>query len=70
MGLNVWDESGKLSCCLKYRTGLRLEALTDKLQTYGIAVRPAFGLDRHVRVSVGLPEANEHFVVAMEKILQ
>ena len=31
---------------------------------------PPLILDRHVRVSVGLPEANERFVAALEDILE
>ena len=37
----------------------------------GVIVRPVggYGLPRHLRVSVGLPEENRRFVEALERVL-
>ncbi len=42
-----------------------------RLLRYGVIVRPleAYGLKRHLRVSVGLKEENERFIEALEKVL-
>ena len=69
LGLNVWDSQANF-VMFEVPEKMTAEGLTDKLQSYGVSVRPAFGLDRHVRVSVGLPEANECFVSAVEDILE
>ncbi|WP_372964026.1 histidinol-phosphate transaminase [Marinobacter sp.] len=42
------------------------------LLSHGVIVRPVagYGMPRHLRVSVGLPEENERFLVALSKALQ
>ncbi|MEA3586959.1 histidinol-phosphate transaminase [Pseudidiomarina sp. 1APP75-27a] len=43
----------------------------DKLLHEGVIVRPVagYGLPRHLRVSIGMPEENEAFITAMRKLL-
>lgn len=69
LGLNVWNSQANF-VMFEVPEKMTAEGLTDELQSYGVSVRPAFGLDRHVRVSVGLPEANECFVAAMKDMLR
>ena len=42
----------------------------DSLLQKGVIVRPmhAFGLNEHIRISVGLPEENERFIKALTEI--
>jgi histidinol-phosphate aminotransferase len=46
--------------------------LYERLLREGVIVRPmgGYGLDAHVRVSVGLPEENERFVKALRRLLE
>ena len=45
--------------------------LASQMAEYGIWVGSGsrFGLNYSIRVSIGLPEANEKFVASLEKIL-
>ena len=69
LGLNVWSSQANF-VMFEVPEGMTAQGVTNKLEPHGVSVRPAFGLDRHVRVSVGLPEANERFVGAMQEILE
>lgn len=48
------------------------ETVYQKLLYEGVIVRPlmAYGLPRHVRVSIGTPEENDRFLRAMQKVLK
>ena len=43
----------------------------ERLLRLGVIVRPmnGYGLPRHVRISVGLPEENRKLIEALEKVL-
>lgn len=50
-------------------TGWNAETLSARLLEQGIIVRPAFDLPQHLRVTVGLPELNNAFIAALNKLL-
>jgi histidinol-phosphate aminotransferase len=45
------------------------EVIAHLLQE-AIIVRPAFGLDNHIRLSIGTPEQNSRFIAALAAVLQ
>lgn len=51
--------------------GDHAQAVYQSLLTQGVIVRPVagYGMPRHLRVSVGLPEENERFIQALEQSL-
>ena len=69
MGLRVWDSQTNFML-FEVPTGLVAAELADKLLEHGIMVRPAFGLDNHLRVSVALPEANRYFLDTMKQLVE
>lgn len=68
LGLRVWPSQANF-VLFEVPSGFTPDELTTKLQDYNVMVRPAFGLNNHLRVSVALPEANEAFVAAMKAIV-
>ena len=46
-----------------------LDPWADKLEERNILVRPAFDLPGHLRVTVGLPVANQAFVEALATLM-
>lgn len=68
LSLTVWPSQANF-VLFEVPSGFTPEVLTDKLQDYNVMVRPAFGLTNHLRVSIGLPEANRAFLKAIEDIL-
>jgi len=68
LGLTVWPSQANFfvfECPASHNP----EQLSEKLLEHNIMVRPAFGLNNHLRVSVGVPEANKDFLEAMKTIL-
>ena len=68
LGIKVWPSEANF-VLFEVPEGFSAEGLTQRLQDHNLMVRPAFGLDNHLRVSVALPEANEAFITAMKAIL-
>ncbi len=54
------------------RTPLHAQEMAEKLEPYGVMVRPqhAAGLDNCIRVTMGTREANETFIGALEAVLR
>ena len=46
------------------------QAIIDGLMAEAIIVRPAFGLDNHIRLSVGSPEQNERLIETLTAVLR
>jgi len=67
LGVKVWPSQGNF-IMFKSPAGTA-EECTQQLLERGIMVRPAFGLDDCIRVSMGLEEGNEAFIEAMKEIL-
>lgn len=68
MGLKVWPSEANFVLFEVPEDRVAAE-LSDKLLEHQVMVRPAFGLDHHLRVSVALPEANEAFINAMKALI-
>ncbi len=65
LGLEVWPSESNF---VLFKCPVPAMDWAQKLEGYGILVRPAFGLPDHLRVTVGLPEANQAFVDALAEI--
>ena len=68
MGLKVWPSQANF-VLFEVPSTHTPQNLVEALQTHEVLVRPAFGLDNHLRVSVGLPEGNERFLGALKSSL-
>ena len=68
MGLAYIPSAGNFVCVDVARDAA---AIYDALLYEGVIVRPVanYGMPQHLRVTVGLPEENERFIKALEKIL-
>lgn len=68
LNIRYWSPAANF---VLFETRFPAEELTEKMMTYGILVRPQHksGLRCGIRVSVGIREANEAFIGALEKIL-
>lgn len=68
LGLEYIPSAGNFICVDLQRSG---EAIYKKLLHEGVIVRPVanYGLPNHLRITVGLPEENEKFLQALEKVL-
>ena len=68
LAIKVWPSEANFLVfeCLE---GHSPEDLSAYLLENNIMVRPAFGLSNHLRVSIGVPEANELFVTAIKNLL-
>ena len=68
LGIQYWPSQTNF---LMFRPPIDAELAYQKLLEAGIMVRPTAknGLPGHLRISVGLPEANEAFVAALEKLM-
>ena len=64
LGLKVWPSQGNF---LLFQCPGPAKDYAAKLLKYGVMVRPAFGLPNHLRVTVGLPEANEAFIEGVKQ---
>ncbi len=67
LGVQVWPSQGNF---ILFAVGQPPKEVADKLIERGVIVRPAFGLPDCLRVSVGIPEANQAFVTALGEILE
>ena len=68
LGVACWPSEGNF---VLFRTPVPADELTARMADRGILVGSGnrFGLTHSIRVSVGLPEANEAFISALERIL-
>ena len=68
LGIKVWPSEANFLVfeCPKDHSP---EELSTYLLENSIMVRPAFGLSNHLRISVGIPEANQLFLEAMKTIV-
>jgi histidinol-phosphate aminotransferase len=64
LGVRVWPSQANFLLFACPAGGLASE-WEERLLAHGIMVRGAFYLPRHIRVSVGTPEANRAFIAAM-----
>jgi histidinol-phosphate aminotransferase len=65
LGLEAWPSQSNF---VLFRCPVAAAEWAEKLEGYGILVRPAFGLPGHLRVTVGLPEANQAFIEALTEL--
>ena len=67
LGLDAWPSQSNF---VLFRCPVAaLPSGREKLEGYGILVRPAFGLPDYLRVTVGLPQANQAFIDALAEIM-
>ncbi|MDP1708012.1 MAG: histidinol-phosphate transaminase [Gammaproteobacteria bacterium] len=68
MGLTFIPSAGNFVCV---DTGRDALDVYDALLREGVIVRPVanYGMPQHLRVTIGLPEENERFIKALEKVL-
>lgn len=66
LGLQAWPSQANF---ILLRCPVPAAQWSEKLQGQGILVRPAFGLPDCLRVSVGLPEANQAFIAALGELV-
>ena len=68
LGVDCWPSEGNF---VLFRTPVPADEFTARMADRGILVGSGsrFGLTHSIRVSVGLPEANEAFISALESIL-
>jgi histidinol-phosphate aminotransferase len=69
LNIQYWPSQSNF-ICFKAPANQSAAKITQLLVNFGIMVRPAFYLPNHVRVSVGLPEANQQFIEAMKSIME
>ncbi len=66
LGLDVWPSQSNF---VLFKCPVEAAEWSQKLEDYGILVRPAFDLPGHLRVTVGLPDANRAFVDAVAELM-
>ena len=68
LGVDCWPSEGNF---VLFRTPVPADEFAARMAERGILVGSGsrFGLTHSIRVSVGLPEANEAFISALESIL-
>ncbi|MEZ4630243.1 MAG: histidinol-phosphate transaminase [Deinococcales bacterium] len=69
LGLRVWPSATNF-VMFEVPKAFKTDEVVTALAEAGVGVRGAFGLEHHLRVSIGLPEANEHFITSLSHILQ
>lgn len=69
MGLTFIPSAGNFVCV---DVGHDAAAVYEALLYQGVIVRPVanYGMPRHLRITVGLPDENERFITALEKIVR
>ncbi|MEH6445063.1 MAG: histidinol-phosphate transaminase [Oceanospirillaceae bacterium] len=67
--LKYWPSQANF-ICFEAPIGRTAADIVERLIKYGVMVRSAFYLPNHIRVSVGLPEANQQFITAMQQIIE
>ncbi len=68
LGCRVWPSQANF--VLFSHKSVPAQTLIDGLMAQAIIVRPAFGLDNHIRLSIGTPEQNERLVESLTAVLQ
>lgn len=66
LGLQVWPGQGNF---LLFACPVPASEWAAALEQRGILVRPAYGLPNHIRVSIGLPAANQALVEALGEMI-
>ncbi len=69
LGIEYWPSQANF-ICFRVPFGKAAECLVERLAYFGILVRTAFYLPQHVRVTVGVPEANQQFICILQDILR
>lgn len=67
LGCRVWPSQANF--VLYSHPVVPASAIFEQLLLAGVIVRPGFGLNNHIRVSIGTPEENERFIESMRVIL-
>lgn len=68
LGCRVWPSQANF--VLLSHKSVPAQTLIDGLMALAIIVRPAFGLDNHIRLSIGTPEQNARLVESLTAVLQ
>ncbi|MBK8905126.1 MAG: aminotransferase class I/II-fold pyridoxal phosphate-dependent enzyme [Anaerolineaceae bacterium] len=68
LGCRVWPSQANF--VLFSHQSVPAQTLIDGLMALAIIVRPAFGLDNHIRLSIGMPEQNARLVKSLTAVLQ
>jgi histidinol-phosphate aminotransferase len=68
LGCRVWPSQANF--VLFSHPSVPAQTLIDGLMAQAIIVRPAFGLDNHIRLSIGTPEQNARLVESLTAVLQ
>ena len=66
LDLKIWPSQANF---ILVEFGPRAEAVVDYLLEQDISVRPAFDLPGYIRISVGLPEANQALIKHLKNFL-
>lgn len=66
LGLEAWPSQSNF---VLFRCPVPAARWAEELEGHNILVRPAFGLPDHLRVTVGLAEANQAFVDALAQLV-
>lgn len=68
LGCRVWPSQANF--VLFSHTVMPAQAIIDGLMAQAIIVRPAFGLDNHIRLTIGTPDQNKRLIGALTAVLQ
>ncbi|WP_420641717.1 pyridoxal phosphate-dependent aminotransferase [Candidatus Leptofilum sp.] len=68
LGCRVWPSQANF-VLFSHKT-VPAQTLIDGLMAQAIIVRPAFGLDNHIRLTIGTPEENARLVESLTAVLQ
>jgi histidinol-phosphate aminotransferase len=68
LGCRVWPSQANF-VMFSHET-VPASTIVDGLMALAIIVRPAFGLDNHIRLSIGTPEQNARLVESLTAVLQ
>ena len=68
LGCRVWPSQANF--VLFSHQSVPAQTLIDGLMAQAIIVRPAFGLDNHIRLSIGTPEQNARLIESLTAVLQ
>jgi len=68
LGCRVWPSQANF-VMFSHET-VPASAIVDGLMALAIIVRPAFGLDNHIRLSIGTPEQNTRLIESLTAVLQ
>ena len=68
LGCRVWPSQANF--VLFSHKSVPAQTIIDSLMALAIIVRPAFGLDNHIRLSIGTPAQNERLIASVTAVLQ